>query len=152
MADERELSISRIIDAPREKIFEAWTDPGKLSQWWAPRPYATPFCEIDPRSGGTFKTSMVGPDGVEYPANGVYLEVVAPSKIVFTDAYTESWVPAEKPFMTVTITFEDVDGKTRYTARVLHWTVEDRKQHEEMGFHEGWGQCLDQLTALVTGG
>jgi uncharacterized protein YndB with AHSA1/START domain len=51
--------------------------------------------------------------------------------------------------MTVILTFEEVDGKTRYTAVARHWTVEDRKQHEQMGFHEGWGQCADQLAALV---
>jgi uncharacterized protein YndB with AHSA1/START domain len=70
-------------------------------------------------------------------------------RLVFTDAYTQAWEPAEKPFMTVILTFEDEDGKTRYTARVRHWTVADREAHEQMGFHQGWGQCADQLAALV---
>jgi uncharacterized protein YndB with AHSA1/START domain len=59
-------------------------------------------------------------------------------------------VDSEKPFMTVIVTFENEGGKTKYTARVLHWTVADREAHEEMGFHQGWGQCADQLAALVT--
>ena len=70
-------------------------------------------------------------------------------RIVFTDAYTEAWVPSEKPFMTGIITFEDEGGKTRYTARVRHWSAEDRKKHEEMGFHEGWSKATDQLVELV---
>jgi len=74
---------------------------------------------------------------------------VEKERLVFTDAYTQAWEPAEKPFMTVILTFEDEDGKTRYMARVRHWTVADREAHEQMGFHQGWGQCADQLAALV---
>jgi uncharacterized protein YndB with AHSA1/START domain len=92
---------------------------------------------------------MRGPDGNEVPTAGVYLEVVKNQRLVFTDAYTRAWEPSQKPFMTVILTFEDAGGKTKYTARVLHWTVADREAHEKMGFHEGWGQCTDQLAALV---
>jgi uncharacterized protein YndB with AHSA1/START domain len=92
---------------------------------------------------------MRAPDGSEFPNPGVFLEVVENERLVLTDAYTSAWEPSEKPFMTVIITFEDEGRKTRYTARVLHWTVADRDEHEKMGFHEGWGQCADQLAALV---
>ena len=88
--------------------------------------------------------------GNEFPNRGVYLEVVKNERIVFTNAYTTAWEPSEKPFMTVILTFEDEGGKRKYTARVLHWTVADREAHEKMGFHQGWGQCADQLVALVT--
>jgi uncharacterized protein YndB with AHSA1/START domain len=81
----------------------------------------------------------------------LYLEVVPNRKLVFTDAFTEAWEPSAKPFMTVALTFEPEGGKTRYTARVSHWTVEDRETHEKMGFHTGWGQCTDQLAKLVAG-
>ena len=70
-------------------------------------------------------------------------------RLVFTDAYTKAWEPSEKPFLTGIVTFEDEGGKTRYTARALHWTAADREAHEKMGFHEGWGQCADQLAALA---
>jgi uncharacterized protein YndB with AHSA1/START domain len=66
-----------------------------------------------------------------------------------TDAYTTAWEPSAKPFMTVILTFEDEGGKTKYTARVRHWTEADREQHEQMGFHQGWALCTDQLAALV---
>ena len=89
------------------------------------------------------------PDGNDLPNRGVYLEVLENERLVITDAYTKAWEPSPKPFMTVILTFEDEAGKTRYTARVRHWTVADRETHEKMGFHEGWGRCTDQLAALV---
>jgi uncharacterized protein YndB with AHSA1/START domain len=148
-ASDRELVLTRIIDAPREKLFRAWTDPELLKQWFAPLPYTTPTAELDVRPGGANRIVMRGPDGIDLPNRGVYLEVVRNERLVFTDAYTEAWAPSEKPFMTVVLTFEDEGGKTRYTARVRHWTVADREAHEKMGFHQGWGQCADQLAALV---
>ncbi|MFL5044359.1 MAG: SRPBCC family protein [Xanthobacteraceae bacterium] len=146
---DRELLLTRIIDAPRAKVFRAWTDPTLLKQWFAPLPYTTPVAELDVRPGGANLIVMRSPDGTELPNRGVYLQVVENERLVFTDAYTEAWKPSEKPFMTVILTFEDVGGKTRYTARVRHWTVADREAHEKMGFHQGWGQCTDQLAALV---
>ncbi len=148
-ANTRELVLTRLIDAPREKLFRAWTDPDLLKQWFAPKPYTTPVAELDVRPGGANYIVMRSPEGQDLPNRGVYLEVVENEKLVFTDAFTSAWVPSEKPFMTVTLTFEDEGGQTRYTARVLHWTEEDRKAHEEMGFHQGWGQCADQLADLV---
>ena len=105
--------------------------------------------ELDVRPGGANFFVMRSPGGEDMPNRGVYLEVVENERLVFTDAYTKAWEPSEKPFMTVILTFADEGGKTRYTARVLHWTVADRETHEQMGFHKGWGQCADQLTALV---
>ena len=83
------------------------------------------------------------------PHRGVYLEVVPNKRLVFTDAYTKARELYEHPFMTVVLTFEDLGGKTKYTARVLHWTVADREKHEQMGFHEGWGRCADQLAEVA---
>ncbi len=147
---DRELVLTREIDAPREKLFRAWTQPELLKQWFAPLPFTTPHAELDVRPGGSSLIVMRGPDGTDYPNRGVYLEVVENERLVSTDAFTSAWQPSEKPFMTLILTFEDMgSGKTRYTARVRHWTVEDREMHEKMGFHEGWGTCADQLAALV---
>ena len=145
----RELVLTRIIDAPRERVFAAWTQPDLLKQWFAPKPWTTTVAELDVRPGGTSFVIMRDPDGNEYPNHGVYLEVVPNEKLVFTDAYTEAWQPSDKPFMTVVLTFEDEGGKTRYTARARHWTVEDRKAHEQMGFHEGWGMVAGQMEDLL---
>jgi len=149
-AGDRELVITRLIDAPQRKVIQAWADPTRLKQWFAPLPWTTSVVELDVRAGGASLILMRDPEGREFPNRGVYLEVVENERLVFTDAYTKAWEPSEKPFMTVVLTFEDEGGKTRYTARVLHWTVADREAHEKMGFHQGWSQCADQLTALVS--
>lgn len=146
---DRELVLHRVIDAPREKVFKAWTDPELLKQWFAPSPWTTPVAALDVRPGGASLIVMRAPDGSEFPNRGVYLEVVENERLVFTDAYTKAWEPSDKPFMTAILTFEEDGGKTRYTARVRHWTVADREAHERMGFHQGWSQCTDQLAALV---
>jgi uncharacterized protein YndB with AHSA1/START domain len=153
MSADRELMLTRLIDAPREKVWRAWTEPELLRQWFAPKPYTTPVAELDVRPGGSAFIVMRGPDGKDLPNRGVYLEVVPNQRLVSTDAYVKAWEPSDKPFMTLILTFEDEggrgSGKTRYTARIRHWTVADREAHEKMGFHKGWGICTDQLAALV---
>ncbi|MES2207558.1 MAG: SRPBCC family protein [Pseudomonadota bacterium] len=144
-----ELSFTRLIDAPREKVFKAWTDPECLKQWFAPLPFTTSLVEIDVRPGGASLIVMRDTEGNDFPNRGVYLEVIQNERLVFTDAYTTAWQPSQKPFMTGILTFEDESGKTKYTACVRHWTVADRKAHEKMGFYQGWGQCTDQLAALA---
>ena len=148
---ERELVLSRLIDAPREALYRCWTEPELLKQWFAPAPLTTPVAELDVRPGGGNLIVMRMPDGQDMPNRGVYLEVVPHEKLVFTDAYGADWRPKDgAPFMTVIVTFEDAGaGRTRYTARVRHWSLADREQHEAMGFHAGWGQCADQLAALA---
>ena len=144
-----ELMLTRLIDAPRAALYRCWTEPDLIKQWFTPRPWTTPVVEIDVRAGGSSRMIFRGPEGQEFPNTGLYLEVVPNEKLVFTDAYTEAWVPSAKPFMTGTITFADEGGKTRYTAVVTHWTAENKAQHEQMGFHEGWGKATDQLEALA---
>ncbi len=146
----RDLVLTRVIEAPRDKLYRCWTEVDLLKQWFAPLPWTTPHAELDVRPGGSSLVIMRGPDGIEFPNPGVYLEVVPGERLVFTDAYTAAWEPSEKPFMTGILTFEDLGGgRTRYTATVRHWTVADREEHEKMGFHEGWGICTDQLAALA---
>ena len=144
-----ELVLTRLLDAPREKLFRCWTENDLLKQWFVPAPWSIAKADVDVRPGGRSFIVMADPEGNEYPNQGVYLEVVKNEKIVFTDAFTEAWTPSEKPFFTGIITFADEGGKTRYTARARHWTEADKKSHEQMGFHEGWGKCAEQLEALA---
>jgi uncharacterized protein YndB with AHSA1/START domain len=146
---ERELVLTRLIAAPRAKLWRAWTEPELLKQWFAPLPYTTPVAELDLRPGGRCLVVMRDPEGRDWPNPGVYLDVVENERLVFTDAFVSAWEPSAKPFMTAIVTLADENGGTRYTARVLHWTVADREEHERMGFHQGWGQCADQLAALA---
>jgi uncharacterized protein YndB with AHSA1/START domain len=144
-----ELVLTRLIDAPRAKLWRCWTEPELLKQWFTPPPFTVPHAEIDVRVGGKSRITMRGPDGKDMMIPGTYLEVVKDQKLVFTDAYTGDWEPGEKPFMTAIITFADENGQTRYTALVRHWSVADREAHEKMGFHTGWGIATDQLAALA---
>lgn len=147
---DRELVLTRVLNAPREKLFRCWTEPVLITQWFTPPPYLTVAAEVDLRPGGSSVITMQSPEGQKIPNRGVYLEVVPNERLVFTDAYTCAWEPAEKPFMTGILTFEDIGGgKTRYTARVRHWTAADCEQHKQMGFHEGWGVATAQLEALA---
>ncbi len=145
-----ELVLTRLMDVPADKLFRCWTDPDLLKQWFAPKPYTTPVAEMDLRVGGASNIVMKASDGQEMPNRGTFLEVVPGRKLVFTDAYTGDWMPREgAPFMTAVITFEPEGSKTRYTAAVRHWSGEDAKKHEAMGFHQGWGICADQLEDLA---
>jgi uncharacterized protein YndB with AHSA1/START domain len=145
---DRELAITRIIEAPREQVFKTWTQ--RLPEWWGPHGMTTTVCEMDLRPGGAFRTVMRASDGTEYPTRGVFLEVVDPERIVFTDAFDPGWEPHPDAFFTAITTFEALrGGRTKYTARALHWTVANREKHEKMGFHHGWGESLDRLVAVV---
>ena len=147
-----ELVLTRLIDADPMDVYRCWTEPELMKQWFTPRPWTTPVIENDVRPGGTSYVLMRGPEGEEHPNRGVYLEVVPGRKLVTTDAFTEAWVPSEKPFMTAVLTFEPEDGKTRYTAIARHWSAEDKEAHEQMGFHDGWGKATDQMEALLVRG
>jgi uncharacterized protein YndB with AHSA1/START domain len=146
MSDDLTLSVTRLIDAPREAVWRAWTD--HLAEWWVPRPWSVEILEQDPRPGGRSAMIMRGPNGEEAPQEGVFLEVVPMERVVFTDAFTAGWIPAG-PFIVGVLEFADEDGKTRYTASARHWTAEAKAQHEAMGFVEGWGTVAAQLEEVA---
>ena len=146
---ERDLVLSRLIPAPPNRLYRAWTEPDLLRRWFAPAPFRVTEVEIDLRAGGATRIVMEGPDGTAFPSAGVYLELVENARIVFTDAYLRAWEPSPKPFFTGIVTFEPEAGGTRYTATARHWSEAARAAHEAMGFHEGWGRCADQLAALA---
>jgi uncharacterized protein YndB with AHSA1/START domain len=145
----RDLFLTRVIDAPPDKVYQAWTDKNLLEQWFCPRPWRVSVIQNDLRAGGASLMTMHGPEGEEFPNRGVYLDVVPNKRLVFTDAFTQAWEPSEKAFMVAEVTFEDLGGKTRYSAHVRHWSEQDREAHEKMGFHEGWAKATEQLVALV---
>lgn len=150
--DGNDLIISRQIAAAPETIWDALTDAEKLKQWFVPRPWKITEAVIEPYPGGRFLTAMVGPNGENKAcgaAEGCVLEADAPRRIVWTDAMSGGWRPNQTPFMTAIITLEPKDGGTFYSARALHRTPEDRRRHEDMGFAEGWGTCIEQLAEMV---
>ncbi|MGJ8562629.1 MAG: SRPBCC family protein [Alphaproteobacteria bacterium] len=150
MDDPRDLILELTLDAPRANIWRCWTEPELLTQWFTPKPWSTASADIDPRTGGRMNVTMRSPDGEDMPNTGVFLEVIPGERIVTTDAYSEGWVPSEKPFMTTIITLKDAgEGTTAYRAAARHWAIEDKKSHETMGFKDGWTAAARQLEALA---
>jgi uncharacterized protein YndB with AHSA1/START domain len=147
--DGRELGLERSFACAPERLFDAWTRPEILSKWFAPSPWSVAEAHCDVRIGGASRLVMRGPDGAEFPNVGVYLDLEPGRRLVLTDAYVDAWTPSERPFMTLALAFLPQAGGALYRARVLHWSVADRERHEEMGFHQGWPVCTEQLAALV---
>jgi uncharacterized protein YndB with AHSA1/START domain len=144
-----ELAVERFIAAPPETVFKVWTE--RLEEWWAPKPWTTRIIEQDLRPGGRSAMIMSGPDGETSPMEGVLLEIVPNERIVFTNAFTVGWIP-QTPFMVGIFTFMPEGSGTRYRAASRHWDEATHKQHEAMGFREGWGAVAGQLAALAEGG
>jgi uncharacterized protein YndB with AHSA1/START domain len=141
---EQELVLTRVFDAPRELVFKAWTDPKQVAQWWGPRGFSNPVCELDLRPGGAIRIHMRGPDGTVYPMAGVYNEVVEPERLVFTSAALDA---DGKPIFEVltTVTFAEQGSKTKQIlrARVIKSTGEAAPYLA--GMEAGWMQSLERL-------
>ena len=160
MADNLDLVLERTLNAPRDLVWKAWTDPALLKQWFAPKPYLISELELDLTPGGIFRIRMTGPDGFDtgHGNAGCVLEVVEGERLVWTSALGPQYRPAEmgegcESFpMTAIVTMADAgDGQTLYRAVALHKDKADRDRHEAMGFQEGWGTCADQLEELAQG-
>ncbi len=146
---ETDLSFTRTLKAPRALLWECWTTPEHIMHFFMPKPHSLDACEMDVRVGGRFNTIM-NVEGNQMENTGVFLEVLERERLVFTDTYSEGWVPAADPFMTAIIDFEDDgQGGTIYTATVRHRTPEARQTHEDMGFFDGWGTVATQLEAYA---
>ena len=146
-----DLVLEREVDVPPRLIWLAWTQPEHLKQWFCPRPWTVSDCEIDLRPGGIFRTVMRSPEGEESPDVGCYLEVVPERRLTFTNVLLPGFRPAEHsslPF-TAVLTLEPQGKGTKYIVRAMHRDPEVRQRHEQMGFHDGWSTCLDQLVEMV---
>jgi uncharacterized protein YndB with AHSA1/START domain len=150
LQDELDLTISRVIKAPRAAIWNAWTDPASFAQWWVPAPAKCKVREMELRPGGALVT-QISENGGEFTPHlsGCFLAVDRLERIVFTNTLLGGWRPAEHPFMTAIITLKDHPQGTDYVAHVMHKSNADRTLHEEMGFYDGWGTVAEQLATLV---
>jgi uncharacterized protein YndB with AHSA1/START domain len=148
-----ELSVTRFITAPPDKVWKVMTE--RQSEWWCPLPWRAEFVDQDWRAGGATKCVMYGPEGEEHPHDGIFIEVVPGVRFVSTDAFVRaadgSYLP-KGPFMVGCWAIEAEGEGTRYTATARHWDEETTKRHADMGFAEGWGACADQLVTLCEGG
>ncbi len=145
-----DLVLERVVNIRPALVWKAWTEPEHLMRWFTPSPWKTVACRIDLRPGGVFSTTMQSPEGETQPESiGCYLEVIPERKLTFTDALGPGYRPNPEPFMTATILLDPEGENTRYTAIAMHTDEAHRKQHEEMGFHEGWGTALSQLVEVA---
>jgi uncharacterized protein YndB with AHSA1/START domain len=148
MSDNRELSVTRFIDAPPNAVWAALVD--RQEEWWCPKPWRAEIDHQDRRAGGRCEMTFYGPDGEIMPQNGIYLAYEPGRRFVTTDAVVGDFEPAG-PFMIGIWEIEPEGNGTRFTARARHWTDETLREHEEMGFEAGWGVMADQLKALCEG-
>lgn len=133
------LTIERTFNAPRKLVWEVWTQPKHLAEWWG-RGMDVQIEEHDFTVGGKWKYVMLMPDGGTFISEGVYSEIVAPEKIVSSAEF--------KPMtegVIFTALFEEDGDKTRFTFQVLHPTEEYKNQQEQMGFFNGWGSVFEVL-------
>jgi uncharacterized protein YndB with AHSA1/START domain len=152
----QEIVITRIFNAPRELVWQAWTDPEYFMRWWGPKDYTSPFCEIDLRVGGKYLNCMRSPDGKDYWGTGVFHEIVPLERLVYTDSFADekgNVVPATYyglgphfPLeMLVTVTFEDYEGKTKMTLK--HTGLPAGEMSEQTA--AGWNESFDKLAATL---
>jgi uncharacterized protein YndB with AHSA1/START domain len=148
---EREITITRVFDAPRAMVFKAWTDAGQLAQWWGPKVFTNPVCEIDVRVGGAIRIHMRSPDGSIYPMKGEFREIVPPERLVFTNIAVDA---AGNPIIEglTTVTFVERDGKTTMTLHTRGRAVVDYAVGYLQGMEMGWTGSIDKLEALLARG
>ena len=139
-----ELTISRILEAPRELVFALWTDANHAAQWWGPQGFINVSCRLDARIGGGFRIAMRSPDGAVFTKCGSYREIAPPERLVFTYAWEQpdGSLGVE---MLVTVTFEAVGARTLLT---LHQTGFETALRRD-GHRTGWTSCLERFAAYA---
>jgi uncharacterized protein YndB with AHSA1/START domain len=147
-AAKRDVVITRVFDAPRSLVFKAWTDPRHLAQWWGPKGFTNPVCEIDARSGGAIYIVMRAPDGVEHPMRGVFREIVEPERLVFTSVAEDKEGNPLLEGVTI-VTFAEHGGKTKLTLQASAVALAPVAPKMLAGMETGWTQSLERLAELV---
>ncbi|HEV8575252.1 MAG TPA: SRPBCC family protein [Dehalococcoidia bacterium] len=146
LTSDREITVTRVLDAPCELVFEAWTDPEQVVQWWGPFGFTTTIHEMDVRPGGVWRFIMHGPDGTDYNNHAVFEEVVKPERLVYRHGGGEG---SDIKDFHVTVTFDEDDGKTRLTLRLVAESPAERDRMIEFGALEGGNQTLDRLAEYL---
>jgi uncharacterized protein YndB with AHSA1/START domain len=149
LPSEREITLTRDFNAPRQRVFDAWTRPEHVSRWWGQKDSMLTLCEIDLRLGGEWRYVEMAADGNEYPFCGEYLEVVPPERLVHTFVFDVEPFSARPAI--VTVLFEDLDGKTRVIETTVFQTTEDRDEMLKAGMERGAAESMDRLEALLEG-
>ena len=141
----RTVTINRVFNAPIELVWEAWTQPEHIAQWWSPKGMETKIIEHDFSIGGKWKYSMPMPNGAEFVADGEYTEIIELEKIISLANFRPMTEGVE-----IQSLFEKDGDKTIFTFNVVHPTEEYKIQQEKMGILNGWGSVFERLDALLT--
>jgi uncharacterized protein YndB with AHSA1/START domain len=141
---DRELTVTRVIDAPRVLVFKAWTEPEQIARWWGPKGFTTVESEMDVRPGGAYRSVMRSPEGTDHRKVGVYREIVAPERIAFTFAWEDD-EGRLGPELLVTVTLEDMGSRTRLT---LHQSGFNRVEWRDSHM-VGWTSCLERFAEYM---
>ena len=149
-ASRREIVITRVFDAPRERVWKAWADPKQVVKWWGPRGFSTTSDQREFKAGGAWKHTMIGPDGTPYPNFARFEEILEPERLVYTNGGGKKDGPGVS-FRT-TVTLKDLGGKTELTMRMVFDTAEARDLVvKEYGAIEGGRQTLARLGEHLDG-
>jgi uncharacterized protein YndB with AHSA1/START domain len=141
---DREIVLTRVFDAPRRLVFDAFTKPELLKRWFGPRGWSLVVCEVDLKVGGTFRFVLRGPDGKDMGMRGVYREIVPPERTVHRESFDD--YPGESQVTTVLV---EQGGKTTLTATVLYSSPEVRDAVIKSGMEHGAAECYDKLAELL---
>lgn len=145
---DREIVMTRVFDAPREMLFDAFTNPELVPQWLTGRPdHTMPVCEIDLRVGGAYRYVWRGPDGKEMSSQGIFREVARPERVVASERFEPSWYPGEN---VNTTTFVEKDGRTTVTLTIQCGSKEIRDVMLKSGMEHGVAFSYDQLAKMLT--
>jgi uncharacterized protein YndB with AHSA1/START domain len=142
------LTLTRIFDAPHTLVWKAWTDPTMMAQWFGPRGFTTPVCELDVRVGGSLRIVMRGPDDNDYPLKGEFREVTPPERLVFTNIATDKDGRHLLEGETV-VTLSESEGKTTLTLQTHAVGLVPLAQQMLAGMEAGWNQTIDKLAELL---
>lgn len=147
-ATDYNLVITRIINAPRELVFDVWTNPEHVRQWWSPKGFTNPVVDWDAKPGNSLLVHMKGPDGVIYPMDGEFVEVIRPEKLVLIAGALNN--EGKRMFeVLTTVTFEDIGGKTKLTLSASPSKITPEAAQHLAGMSIGWSQSLDKLEDYV---
>lgn len=153
LSNDREIVITRLLEAPRELAFSAWTDPEKVVKWWGPNGFSITIERMDVRPGGVWKYVMHGPDGVDYPNKTVYEEIVPPERLVYSHSGGDPVRGERAVQFRSSVTFVQEGGQTRITLRMAFKTPDDRNYViEKFGAVEGGIQHVARLNEFLIGG
>lgn len=143
---DREILLTRVVNAPREKVWLVWTDADHVAKWWGPAGFTNTVYAMDLRPGGIWRYTMHGPDGTDYVNIVKYIEIIAPERLVYLHSGDEDWT---LDAFHVTVTFEDLGAQTRVNMRHLMTSPEVLAQYVELGAVEGGVSHLDCLEAYL---